>query len=113
MHFKLVCILNVTGLEWGVGTEMQIPRRSCRGGADLKDNEDHMLSCILLLGTANTNRHDTIGEVLLKYARRARWIADLRPHWLYSGDLRPDGDFFSESGRELIDMTVSHPSAVS
>ena len=72
-----------------------------------------MLSCILLLGTVNTNRHDTIGEVLLKYARRVRWMADLRPYWLYSGELRPDGDFFSETGREIIDVTVSHPTAVS
>jgi len=96
----------------GLPLTAQMPER-CVCGAEFEHDEAHALSCIFRLGSLNTDRHDEMGEVVQKYARRAGWLASVRPHWLYSGELRPDGDFISDSGREIIDFTVSHPTATS
>jgi len=84
---------------------------ACKCGKKFSDHPLHGLHCVLFLGQLVSHRHDEVVKILARYVRLVRgFVRELdrdRYHW--GAEMRPDLEVILGVLRELIDVTIRHP----
>ena len=79
--------------------------------ADMKNDQWHALSCVKLRRKAVTTRHDSVGQLLCRYARSNGALARIEPK--DEASLVPDGEIILPTSTILFDVSGLHPVALS
>lgn len=79
--------------------------------ADMKNDQWHAFSCVKLRRKAITTRHDSVGQLLCRYARSNGALARIEPK--DEASLVPDGEIVLPTSTLLFDVSGLHPAAPS
>jgi hypothetical protein len=84
---------------------------ACKCGKKFADHPLHGLYCVRFMGQLVSHRHDEVVKVLARYVRLVRgFVRELdRDRWSWGVDMRPDLEVILGLIRELIDVTIRHP----
>jgi hypothetical protein len=86
----------------------------CRCGQSFVEDPFHGLSCQFMRGSAITRRHNAVTRIVARYIRLAGGYAEVEPQHLFANtNVRPDIDANLGANREILDISVRHPLAVS
>ena len=79
--------------------------------ADMANDQWHAFSCVKLRRKAITSRHDSVGQLLCRYARSNGALARIEPK--DEASLVPDGEIVLPTSTLLFDVSGLHPAAPS
>jgi hypothetical protein len=84
---------------------------ACKCGKKFADHPLHGLYCIRFLGQLVSHRHDEVVKILARYVRLVRgFVRELdRDRYNWGREMRPDLEVILGLLRELIDVTIRHP----
>jgi hypothetical protein len=77
----------------------------------MKNDQWHALSCVKIRRKAVTTRHDSVGQLLCRYARSNGALARIEPK--DEASLVPDGEIILPTSTILFDVSGLHPAAPS
>ena len=78
---------------------------------DMSNDQWHAFSCVKLRRKAVTTRHDSVGQLLCRYARSNGALARIEPK--DEASLVPDGEIILPTTTVLFDVSGVHPAALS